>query len=68
MISKGIFMKDKTRYSLASKQKWEGKTEQQKKEHMSMMAKARWANKTLEEKRAHSLKMIEARNRSDNES
>ncbi len=66
MIGEGIFMKDKTRYSIASKEQWKNKTKEQKREHMSMMAKARWSKKTLEERREHALKMVKAKKLCEN--
>jgi len=54
-------MKDKTRYSLASKEKWKGKTKEEKAAHMSMMVKVRWGKTTKEERKAHSLMMIKAK-------
>ena len=54
-------MKDKTRYSLASKERWKNWDKDKLKEKMSNMAKKKWANKAEEEKKAHALLMVKAR-------
>lgn len=54
-------MKDKTRYSLASKERMMKLTPEERKAHMSMMAKKLWASKTEEERVAHAMKMVRAK-------
>lgn len=54
-------MKDKSRYSKASKARMMKLTPEERKAHMSMMAKKLWANKTTIERTAHALKMVRAR-------
>ena len=62
-------MKDKTRYSLASKEQWAKRSKEEKSAHMTMMVKKRWATKSKEEKVAHSKLMIQAKiNKTNNES
>lgn len=54
-------MKDKTRYSKASKERMMKLTPEERKAHMSMMAKKLWATKSASEKTAHALKMVRAK-------
>lgn len=54
-------MKDKSRYSKASKERMMKLTPEERKAHMSMMAKKLWATKTQAQKIEHSKKMTMAR-------
>lgn len=54
-------MKDKSRYSKASKERMMKLTQEERKAHMSMMAKKLWASKTEEERVAHAMKMVRAK-------
>lgn len=54
-------MKDKSRYSKASKERMMKLTPEERKAHMSMMAKKLWATRTPEQRKEYSLKMVKAR-------
>lgn len=54
-------MKDKSRYSKASKERMMKLTPEERKAHMSMMAKKLWAGRSMEERREHSAKMRQAK-------
>lgn len=54
-------MKDKSRYSKASKERMMKLTPEERKKHMSMMAKKLWSTKTPEERAEHAKKMVKAR-------
>lgn len=53
--------KDKTRYSLASKERIDRMDKEELKKKMSDMAKAKWSKLSEEERKAHALKMLNAR-------
>lgn len=54
-------MKDKSRYSKASKERMMKLTPEERKAHMSMMAKKLWANRTPEERKKYAIKMVTAK-------
>lgn len=54
-------MKDKSRYSKASKERMMKLTPEERKAHMSMMAKKLWATRSASERTAHALKMVRAK-------
>ena len=54
-------MKDKSRYSKASKERMMKLTPEERKAHMSMMAKKLWATRTPEQRSEHAKKMVRAK-------
>lgn len=54
-------MKDKSRYSKASKERMMKLTPEERKAHMSMMAKKLWATRSASQRTEHALKMVRAK-------
>ena len=54
-------MKDKSRYSKASKERMMKLTPEERKAHMSMMAKKLWATRTPEQRSEYAKKMVRAK-------
>ena len=54
-------MKDKSRYSKASKERMMKLTPEERKAHMSMMAKKLWATRSTSQRREYALKMVRAK-------
>lgn len=56
-------MKDKTKYSLASKKRWVGVSKKERTRRMTELALIRSAKMTYKEKVKHAYKMIYAKNK-----
>jgi hypothetical protein len=54
-------MKDKSRYSKASKERMMKLTPEERKAHMSMMAKKLWATRSASQRTEYALKMVRAK-------
>lgn len=54
-------MKDKSRYSKASKERMMKLTPEERKAHMSMMAKKLWATRTPEQRSEYAIRMVRAK-------
>lgn len=54
-------MKDKSRYSKASKERMMKLTPEERKAHMSMMAKKLWSTRTPEQRSEYAKKMVRAK-------
>lgn len=59
-------MKDKSKYSAASKDKWKNKTKEQRSEHMAMMARKRWEKVSPEKRKEHAILMVNKRKQNAN--
>lgn len=54
-------MKDKTKYSLASKARWAKYTPEERSEIMRVIAIKKWSVMSAEDRHAHAMKMVAGR-------
>lgn len=55
-------MKDKTKYSIASKNRWKHIDPEERTKRMSLVSSARWSKMSKEDRREHAMKLVHARN------